>query len=475
MSKAKDFQQATAYRIIKIFEGGQKRVLLSDEVGLGKTIIARTVLEKAKSLPHVSDDGIYRVVYVCSNQNIIRQNTRNLGVSEEDIMQLSESRLSMQHIILHERTMKYNGDFPDKLPVQLIPLTPATSFNITGGAGNAAERALIYAILKSLPEFESYQPRLYRLLKTQFKGEENWKSEVENYNKRVEKCGEDYVCRVQQALLANPVYKQCFPQLREAIERDRQSLSYEVINKLRVAFSQVSLKQLDPDLVIMDEFQRFSGLLNANDQSEESLIAHEFFANEHSYILLLSATPYKPFTTLEELNENNCDEQYEDFLKLMKFLFNDDSAHFQTVWEDYSNKLSHISSESFDALLISKNKAEEEMYDVMCRTERFRESLIKTVPLEKMEICEGDILSYCQMQKLLNISKKVLNRRKNIGVNPSFNIPVEYVKSSPYLLSFMQKYQEGKTVEAAFMGKVVPVVKNSRNQRLLLKLSLIHI
>ena len=469
MSQAKDFQRATADRIIKIFEDGQKRVLLSDEVGLGKTIIARTVLEKAKSLPHVSDDGIYRVVYVCSNLNIIRQNTRNLGVSEEDIMQLSESRLSMQHLILHERTMKYNKSLSKELPVQLIPLTPATSFNITGGAGNASERALIYAILKSLPKFESYQPRLYRLLKTQFKGEENWKNEVEKYNKRVERCGEDYVHKVQQALLANPVYQQYFPQLLESVERNEQSLSYEVINKLRVAFSQVSLKQLDPDLVIMDEFQRFSGLLSTNEQSEESLIAHEFFANEHSYILLLSATPYKPFTTLEELNENNCDEQYEDFLKLMKFLFNDDSTHFQTVWEDYSKKLSHISSESFDALLISKSNAEEEMYNVMCRTERFRESLIKTVPLEKMEICEGDILSYCQMQKLLNISKQVLSRRKNIGVNPSFNIPVEYVKSSPYLLSFMQKYQEGKTVEAAFMGKDVPVVKNSRNQRLLLK------
>ena len=32
MSQAKDFQRATADRIIKIFEDGQKRVLLSDEV-----------------------------------------------------------------------------------------------------------------------------------------------------------------------------------------------------------------------------------------------------------------------------------------------------------------------------------------------------------------------------------------------------------------------------------------------------------
>ena len=53
MSKAKDFQMATAERILEIFRSGQKRVLLSDEVGLGKTIMARTVIEMSKTLPGV--------------------------------------------------------------------------------------------------------------------------------------------------------------------------------------------------------------------------------------------------------------------------------------------------------------------------------------------------------------------------------------------------------------------------------------
>lgn len=52
MSKeAKEFQKATADRIGEIFsegmkEGKKKRVLLADEVGLGKTIIAREVIDK---------------------------------------------------------------------------------------------------------------------------------------------------------------------------------------------------------------------------------------------------------------------------------------------------------------------------------------------------------------------------------------------------------------------------------------------
>lgn len=476
MSKAKDFQLATAKRIIEIFKSGQKRVLLSDEVGLGKTIMARTVVEMAKSLPGVETDGVYRVVYVCSNQNIIQQNTRNLGIPKEDIMQIQDSRLSMQHLILQERKMLQESKRGIGLPQQLIPLTPSTSFSVTGGPGNAYERALIFAIIKDMEEFSSHKRRLSYLLKTSNKGQENWDVLVADYCKRVELCGEDYKNSIVKLLRENKVYSNSLESIKECIEGGNKEMPSWMINKLRIAFAQVSLNQLEPDLVIMDEFQRFSGLLNTSSDSEESMIAHEFFTNEHPYILLLSATPYKPFTTLEELNEANCDEQYEDFLKLMRFLFKNDSAgidSFHTVWEDYSNRLSHISSDAFDALVISKQKAEDKMYNVICRTERYSEGLIKTIPLEQMAITGDDILAYCQMQKLLQKAKTVLERRKNrgghIGVNPSYNIPIEYVKSSPYLLSFMQKYQEGKTVEEAFNGNDVPVVKNSKSQRLLLK------
>ena len=476
MSKAKDFQLATAKRIIEIFNSGQKRVLLSDEVGLGKTIMARTVVEMAKSLPGVETDGVYRVVYVCSNQNIIQQNTRNLGIPKEDIMQIQDSRLSMQHLILQERKMLQESKRGIGLPQQLIPLTPSTSFSVTGGPGNAYERALIFAIIKDMEEFSSHKRRLSYLLKTSNKGQENWDVLVADYCKRVELCGEDYKNSIVKLLRENKVYSNSLESIKECIEGGNKEMPSWMINKLRIAFAQVSLNQLEPDLVIMDEFQRFSGLLNTSSDSEESMIAHEFFTNEHPYILLLSATPYKPFTTLEELNEANCDEQYEDFLKLMRFLFKNDSAgidSFHTVWEDYSNRLSHISSDAFDALVISKQKAEDKMYNVICRTERYSEGLIKTIPLEQMAITGDDILAYCQMQKLLQKAKTVLEHRKNrgghIGVNPSYNIPIEYVKSSPYLLSFMQKYQEGKTVEEAFNGNDVPVVKNSKSQRLLLK------
>lgn len=94
----------------------------------------------------------------------------------------------------------------------------------------------------------------------------------------------------------------------------------DIINKLRRIFAEISIDMLDPDLVIMDEFQRFNSLLEQGDD-EQSMLANKFFDNERSNtkILLLSATPYKPYSTLEELNTNGNDEHYQDFMKVMDF------------------------------------------------------------------------------------------------------------------------------------------------------------
>ena len=46
MSGLKDFQQATVNRIDALYRSGQMRVLVSDEVGLGKTLIARGTVTK---------------------------------------------------------------------------------------------------------------------------------------------------------------------------------------------------------------------------------------------------------------------------------------------------------------------------------------------------------------------------------------------------------------------------------------------
>ena len=141
--KVMNFQQKTADRILEIFSDpnrtGQKRVLLSDEVGLGKTIMAREVIDRVRELQRQKNDDYYRIVYVCSNQNIIQQNIEKLVEDPDDVLRISDSRLSMQHLVLEERMRKVisKNEYGEGLmPTLLVPLTPATSFTVQGGTGS---------------------------------------------------------------------------------------------------------------------------------------------------------------------------------------------------------------------------------------------------------------------------------------------------------------------------------------------------
>jgi len=470
--KTMDFQTKTTERILSIFADenrqGQKRVLLSDEVGLGKTIMARAVIDGVRRLRFNSGDDYYRIVYVCSNQNIIHQNIYKLVDDPDDVLRISDSRLSMQHLVLQERMakVKAEGKYGEgQMPTLLVPLTPGTSFTIQGGGGSKYERALMYAHLRRLEPIQSHARALYNRMKLTFVSDKSWANDVRNYEERVCNCGEEYINHMHQELLSH-VDDALMNSIIELCNKSDWSNSdvIEIINEIRQVFSDISLNELQPDLVVMDEFQRFSDLIDTNIQTEEATIAHRFFADKNiSYVLLLSATPYKPFTTLEELNENNCDEQYEDFLKLMRFL-NNGQTTFNTIWEDYSNQLTELDTQELNVLFAKKKNAEDAMYQVMCRTERLNEGLIRlNKDMIDLTISEGDVLSYCQMQHILDEASEYEQQ-------PALHLPMDYVKSSPYLLSFMQHYKEKVLLEDVFAPqKHRPLPLNGNSQLLLIK------
>ncbi len=481
--EAKEFQKASAERIESIFRAGkQRRVLLADEVGLGKTIIAKEVIERVARLRMEKHDDMYRVVYVCSNVNIINQNTEKLDIPMLDI---SESRLSMQHLIIQEKVKeladkgmyKENGDYEDgAMPRLLIPLTPGTSFKMSAGCGNRNERALMFCILSQMDEFRGNKQLLYQFFKYYgWLNEDGWKWLCEYYGERVKKCGEAYLTNVSEKLRSNSVFSNVSSRIHSYIRenRDDWNARTEIIGNLRIAFAQISIEQLDPDLVIMDEFQRFSTLIDIKDEdkSDQAMLIRSFFkgsgAINNPLILLLSATPYKPLTTLEEINETKCNQQYEDFHKLTNFLFQGGEAKlFREIWNDYSVRLSHLETSEFDVIIASKKDAEEKMYSAMCRTERINTSIVDTSTFIREEpISQGDIMSYCQMQALLRIcADKAVRKRNKIHFG---NVPMDYVKSAPYLLSFMENYQLKKQMRSA-LGDFVEVPSLIPNQQLLL-------
>jgi hypothetical protein len=73
-----------------------------------------------------------------------------------------------------------------------------------------------------------------------------------------------------------------------------------LIGQLRSRLARASIESLEPDLVILDEFQRFRSLLSVEEGGESAERAQELFDYGQSKVLLLSATPYKPFTLDQE-------------------------------------------------------------------------------------------------------------------------------------------------------------------------------
>lgn len=444
--KLKDFQKATVEHIVNIFKSKkQRRVLLSDEVGLGKTIVSKGVIQAVGELSDeygIWDDNTYRVVYICSNANIVKQNTENLGI--EDVMNIDESRLSMQHFIVAKKVKELQKSKKSK-PRILIPLTPGTSFNLQTSAGNMNERALMFAILSHLDDFKDHKTALKNRLNIYGANGDNWTDIIDKYEKDIkENVCTGYRENISKEVVNDDCYQEAKDLLLKAIALNDYNTTNKAITLFRIIFCKISMKELNPDLVIMDEFQRFSSLLDLEGNSEEAMLTRTFFGKEDGpFILLVSATPYKPFTTLEELNENKIDEQYQDFNKLADFLFDGrEDIVFQQVWHDYSKELCHISSDNLDILIAKKNIAEDTMYEAMSRTERYRNSSQDDTYLK---ISTGDIASYCQMQEVLGECNKMSEGRFSVKT-----LPMEYAKSSPYLLSFMDKYKLKEKLAKAY-------------------------
>ena len=238
------------------------------------------------------------------------------------------------------------------------------------------------------------------------------------------------------------------PAIREncdSAEPDRKRKSRPLINRLRMIFAEISLKMLEPDLVIMDEFQRFRDLLALGKDSEEKLLSQKFLSDTQTKVLLLSATPYKPYSTLEEISEDESSDHYHEFMQVMDFLFYDENKRksFQTVWQGYTSALCELSSDSLTLLVARKSDAQNMLYQGICRTERFNTGIISDKGVEEIHISADDVLSYDAMQSLLD----AINQKSTRALQWK-TVPLDYVKSAPYLLSFMENYQLKKQIRS---------------------------
>lgn len=446
MNQPKDFQQRSAERIVDLFANGQQRVLLADEVGLGKTIVARCVVEKMRE--NAKAAGLpFKVIYVCSNQGIIQQNAHKLGIDKDDVVPLSESRLSMQHKTLFKQADKS----------YLIPITPSTSLRQTDGYGNANERALIYSLIHA--DFRAEQLDRLKWYLDVYAKDVHTPQFSDASLAKVETDEAEYYAYIRRLLLANDNYTTTVSALSNELLNDCPDRRY--INQLRTLFCEISMDMINPDLVIMDEFQRYRDLMRGERDTEENRLAQRLFnADNHPKILLISATPYKPMATMDEINQEGRNVQFEDFNNLMSFLMGEHYAEFQPLWAEYSKRLGTLSIDKVGLLIESKELVEQMLRKVMVRTERYVPNLAQYT-VRKVMPCVDEVVEYNRFRALIDSAYLDSGKQRKPVLN------IDYFKSSPYLLSFMQHYVEKTYIENVYRERKGP--KKDKFKGLLIK------
>lgn len=434
----KPFQQATVdYVFRRLFTDKlpTDQFLVADEVGLGKTMVARGVI--AKTIEHLLGkvDRI-DIVYICSNQAIAEQNIKSLNVVGSATKPLN-TRLTLLPLEIEKK-----GGIASR-PINLISLTPGTALDLKSSLGTAPERALIFEMLRERIGLR------HRGIQRVFRGgvsDENWPGWMAWI--RSERISRDIADKF------NGVVDDTFiERIREAADlaRRHKHPNYPddqrpaaMIGELRRMLAKICVDALTPDLIILDEFQRFAELLHDHDVevAPEKAAAAELARALFSYngedgskarLLLLSATPYRMLTLSSDAPEEG--EHYDDFLRTMRFLFGD--AEGPARVEELKSELIKFrrSLQSMPdaraAAIAQRDRLHGILSQVIARTERVdstedRNSLVQEV-MPEVAIATDD----------LREAKAVAKVAELVGA-PSV---VEYWKSAPYLLNFMRGYK----------------------------------
>ena len=438
----KSFQRRTvehAFHRLFTADDSTGRFLVADEVGLGKTLVARGII--ARAIDHLWNE-VERIdiVYICSNGSIARANLPKLQVGGAAQRSFAlATRLTMLATELAGREGE-SGLADSKL--NFVSFTPGTSFNLGHSAGRGREREVLFQLLAPL-----VGPRtaLMNLLQGGIARRDKWRWRLENYPRPID---DTIRQRFEAAFHERPDLRNRLRELLDTWFRRYRSWPAEarhprdrVISELRRVLAGACVKALEPDLVILDEFQRFKSLLDTRDTERDPAagLAQELFqAEAHDgkrvRTLLLSATPYKLYTADAEIEH---EDHYEDFLATTRFLLGDDDVRVEALKYQLSRfgaalrRAAAGDPEQMGRVELAKRAVEGSLRDVMARTERVAASDDRDAMVAEdrrtMTVTSTDVRQYLAVDALF---------RAVDGHDP-----MPFWKSAPYLAHFMHGYK----------------------------------
>lgn len=453
LKSLKEFQRRTVEYVFKRMYTDQNhtnRFLIADEVGLGKTLVARGLIAKViehlwNKIPRID------IVYICSNANIARQNINRLNVTEYEEFSLAR-RITLLPLYLDD----YNSDNGKVLfsqrKLNFVSFTPGTSIYMKFNPGIIPERVLLYWLLKDAWNLKGAGPK--NVLQAGA-GKESFRRNLrsmknESYDRSIAKEFisklNEYCHKKDNANKGN--IRERFKELCKKFSYSRKHIPPEendernrIIGELRSILAKTCLKWLEPDLIILDEFQRFSDLLKPESEERELAQALFSYADKHTEarVLLLSATPYKMYTLPQEKDEDH----YADFFRTLEFLYygNEGSLQkFKSLLDNYRVELFNPHEPFSNHLLELKREIELNLKKYMVRTERLavsidREGMLLDKEDLDLRLSPNEVRNYVVLDRIASSVKQ--------------SSPMEYWRSSPYLLNYMDEYALKKSFKSA--------------------------
>ena len=383
----KPFQEATVrHAVARLGDvAGPRRFLVADEVGLGKTLVAQGVLQRLAGGPRPLN-----VFYVCSSLTIANQNRDSLL----EVLPPEDRKKALVQV--DRPTLLPWADPPASNRFTLFTLTPGTLPLKGYSRGRVDERASIWCLLRAgLPAAGQALVGLEEKLKLVQDG--TWRAEVEprsqgSMHRRIVDLAGPFLEEVRSLVRLPGGHDRA---VADALLRRFEHDLFGTVQSLRKRLGRLGLQKLRPDLVILDEFQRFFEILKPipagavsthqtaateadetlddDDQDAHGLLRLLFDARGDEVgpaILLLSATPYRPPAGV---GDGAGLGHYGQLFSLLEFLYGSQAkAEVPTIrvlFRRYGTLLREAAPGSREVLRV-RDDLQERLTRVIARTER---------------------------------------------------------------------------------------------------------
>jgi hypothetical protein len=462
LDSLKDFQRATVKVVYdNLFAKGQRRMLVADEVGLGKTVVARGVIaQRIADKIRSGDKTPLKVTYICSNQVIAHENVGKLDIYP--------NKKSHDQFASRLTYLSFEPDGGDKGLLRLNTLTPATSFEKGSSTGQQNERRILYSLLMHDEQLREQSKAVSAMLRAGvMMAASEWYKQLEG--EREQPCGFN-LRRCCHSRFLKAIRKKRIEysdgQLFEQLGRTKDMSLYkatleftqfitlknfaqyregcdQLVRALKDTLSEVCVDYIDADIYILDEFQRFKELVDKDCESDAAEIAKKIFGKEKARILLLSATPFKAYTN--DSSWESGEEHYKEFSTILRFLFDGDQEallsydnHRQALFK----QLLELQSQTETIDSTHRDAVQHVLRRVICRTERlcvsdnFNAMTVDKWQTTPLQLAAGDINNFIATDSVV----RFLNKTESRPIH-QLHPPIEFCKSAPYPLSFLDDYK----------------------------------